>query len=107
MSMTRCDRCSELIDTDWDVECYTMDEDGRHGEGPCLCEVCRQSYYCQECGEFPSDCDDDCHRCLADRYITGKDSLPDDMEIFTAIDWTKGGYAKCLALVKAAKQEAA
>lgn len=35
MSMTRCDSCSGLIDSDEDVECYY------HTEGKCLCEWCR------------------------------------------------------------------
>lgn len=35
MSMSRCDKCSCLVDTDEDVECYDQ-------EGQCTCESCRE-----------------------------------------------------------------
>ena len=106
MSIMRCDHCSGLIDTDFDVEAFTVDESGRYGEGPCLCESCRTSYYCKDCGERPANCDDDCHECLAARYISGEESITQDMEVFPDI-WTLPGYAKCLELVRAAQQVAA
>lgn len=36
MSMTRCDDCCRLIDTDMDDECYY------HTKDKCLCEWCRE-----------------------------------------------------------------
>ena len=64
MSMMRCEHCSNLIDTDEDVECFTRDERGRYGEGPCLCENCRDDYYCEACGEMPAmDNDTFCMEC--------------------------------------------
>ena len=36
MSLSRCDDCQAIIDTDEDCECYY------HTEGKCLCEWCRE-----------------------------------------------------------------
>lgn len=60
----RCEHCSDFIDTDEDVECFTRDEHGKYGEGPCLCESCRDDYYCTSCGEMPRfDQTDFCFEC--------------------------------------------
>lgn len=37
MSMDRCSKCSNLVDTDEDPEFY-----GETGDGPNLCEACRE-----------------------------------------------------------------
>jgi len=102
MSCVRCMGCSDIIDTDYDVECY-RDESG----DMVYCDPCWDDRVCKTCGEKYADCDDDCHQCLAAKYISGEESLADDMEIFSAIDWLKGGYAKCLQLVWAARREVA
>lgn len=34
MSMDRCTRCDNLVDTDYDLECYESDK--------CVCESCRE-----------------------------------------------------------------
>lgn len=35
MSMTRCDACERIIDSDFDTDCYDI-------PGKCLCVVCRE-----------------------------------------------------------------
>ncbi len=47
MSMDRCQKCSELVDTDADPACYIQDlPDGGEIElDGCRCESCRESVY--------------------------------------------------------------
>jgi hypothetical protein len=44
MSMDRCSKCSALVDTDFDLDCYVPDP--RHpikgGWDSCVCERCRE-----------------------------------------------------------------
>lgn len=42
MSMSCCDSCNRLVDTDEDPECYY------HTEGKCLCVWCREERDVQE-----------------------------------------------------------
>lgn len=37
MSCVLCERCSDLIDSDFDPECFTEE-----GNGPIHCETCRE-----------------------------------------------------------------
>lgn len=82
--------------------------EGDSGEGwweQSDCEKCHGTgdfYACHECGENEADCDDYCHVCRADMYISGEEDIEQDLEIFHDI-WTLPGYAKCLELVNAAK----
>lgn len=41
MSMARCSKCSELVDTDFDLDCYV--DTGKAWE-ECICESCRERY---------------------------------------------------------------
>jgi len=36
MSMARCDKCEEFVDTDFDPDCYD------NPEQQCICAVCRE-----------------------------------------------------------------
>lgn len=47
MSMDRCQRCSELVDTDAEPECYIQElPDGSEIElDGCRCESCRSRHY--------------------------------------------------------------
>lgn len=44
MSMDRCSRCSRIIDTDYDLECYVPDPRHSLAGHPdiCVCERCRE-----------------------------------------------------------------
>ena len=44
MSCVWCSGCSTLIDSDDDPECFT-----RHGDGPILCEGCRDDEPGEDC----------------------------------------------------------
>lgn len=47
MSMARCNRCSDLIDTDECPECYR----GKNGD-TLLCDACaKDAWICEACGE--------------------------------------------------------
>lgn len=44
MSMACCDGCDNLIDTDYDVECYLVVKDDQdRKQDLCLCPNCRDS----------------------------------------------------------------
>lgn len=47
MSMMRCDKCSNLIDTDLDVECW-VDAETDPQSDRCLCPACRVDL-CETC----------------------------------------------------------
>jgi len=46
MSMDRCGKCGDLVDTDDDPDAYIDDE--------CMCEACRERLYvpCDTCGDL-------------------------------------------------------
>ena len=50
MSMIRCDRCSVLIDSDDDPECFTSKDKPHDCEGRVLCEPCREQCEVDEDG---------------------------------------------------------
>lgn len=45
MSIDTCADCGNAIDTDFDAECYLANYSDR-----CVCEACRDKYFCEECG---------------------------------------------------------
>jgi hypothetical protein len=54
MSCDRCWKCSEIVDTDGDPDCYIPFHSLGRTEYYCYCEPCRDEHFaiCDHCGEY-------------------------------------------------------
>lgn len=64
MSVCRCDKCSDLIDSDNDPDCFIEDLTGHLGRDRIICETCRESE------------DDEIHAEPQERVETQEETIP-------------------------------
>lgn len=104
MSCVRCSSCSEIIDSDFDLECFTTVTSDKPGDGPILCEPCRDDQMCSSCGERVSmDDTGECLECYAHDYIHGfKTYSPDQAGPGSCRLWDLPGYRDAEKLIRAA-----